>query len=140
MDECKPRGAGGNCFHGVDCGRAVQVDPMKPKLKPPGTKRLKLNCDVLLSTSAFKFNLRRYIVVDGKTYYKVGSVSQSTQNGAILPKSHLTIEPFCPKSSSMWSHPTQSMESIVVDCTTYYKVGGVIAGMVFVMSWACMTK
>ena len=35
---------------------------MKPKLKPPGTKRLKLKCDILLSTSAFKFNLRRYIV------------------------------------------------------------------------------
>jgi ABC-type oligopeptide transport system ATPase subunit len=41
-------------------GRAVQVDPIKLKLKPPGTKRLKLNCDVLLSTSAFEFNLRRY--------------------------------------------------------------------------------
>jgi hypothetical protein len=26
-------------------GRAVQVDPMKPKLKPPGTKRLKLEYD-----------------------------------------------------------------------------------------------
>jgi hypothetical protein len=38
----------------------VQFDPIKPKLKPPGTKRLKLKCDVLLSTSAFKFNLRRY--------------------------------------------------------------------------------
>jgi hypothetical protein len=41
-------------------GEAVQVDPIKPELKPPGTKRLKLNCDVLLSTSAFKFNFRRY--------------------------------------------------------------------------------
>jgi len=40
----------------------VQVDPIKPKVKPPGTKRLKLKCDVLLSTSAFKFNLRRYSV------------------------------------------------------------------------------
>jgi hypothetical protein len=39
------------------------VDPIKHKLKPPGTKRLKLNCDILLSTSAFKFNLRRYIQV-----------------------------------------------------------------------------
>jgi hypothetical protein len=38
---------------------AVQVEPIKPKLKPPGTKRLKLNCDILLSASAFKFNLRR---------------------------------------------------------------------------------
>jgi len=36
---------------------------MKPKLKPPGTKRLKLKCDILLSTSAFKFNLRRYTKV-----------------------------------------------------------------------------
>ena len=41
-------------------GKAVQVDPIKPTLKPPGTKRLKLKCDVLLSTFAFKFNLRRY--------------------------------------------------------------------------------
>ena len=35
---------------------------MKPKLKPPGTKRLKLKCDIMLSTSALKFKLRRYIV------------------------------------------------------------------------------
>ena len=41
-------------------GRAVQVDPMKPRLKPPGTKRLKLKCDILLSNYAFIFNLRRY--------------------------------------------------------------------------------
>jgi hypothetical protein len=41
-------------------GRAVQVDSIKPKLKPPGTKHLKLRCDTLLSTSAFKFNSRRY--------------------------------------------------------------------------------
>jgi hypothetical protein len=41
-------------------GRAVQVDPIKPKLKPLATKRLKVKCDILLSTTAFKFNLRRY--------------------------------------------------------------------------------
>ena len=35
---------------------------MKPNLKPPGAKRLKLKCDKLLSTSNFKFKLRRYIV------------------------------------------------------------------------------
>jgi hypothetical protein len=33
-----------------------------PKLKPPGTKRSKLYCDILLSTSTFKLNLRRYIL------------------------------------------------------------------------------
>jgi len=42
-------------------GKAVQVDPIKPKLKPPGTKHLKLKCDELLSSFAFRFNLRRYI-------------------------------------------------------------------------------
>jgi hypothetical protein len=38
----------------------VQVDPIKPKFKPPGAKRLNLKCGILLSTSAFKFNLRCY--------------------------------------------------------------------------------
>ena len=33
---------------------------MKPKLKPPGIKRLKVKCSTRLSTSAFKFSLRRY--------------------------------------------------------------------------------
>ena len=41
-------------------GRPVQLDPIKPNLKPPGTERLKLKCDVLLSTFALKFNLCRY--------------------------------------------------------------------------------
>jgi len=43
-------------------GRAVQVDPIKPTLKAPVNKRLKLEYDELLSRFAFKFNLRRYIV------------------------------------------------------------------------------
>ena len=47
---------------GAVCGRAVQVDPIKPMLKPPGTKHLRLKCDKLLSSFAFKFYLRRYIV------------------------------------------------------------------------------
>ena len=41
-------------------GRPVQVEPMKPVLKAPGTKRLKLKYNKLLSSLAFKFNLRRY--------------------------------------------------------------------------------
>ena len=44
MNECKPL-AGGVLRH----GSAVQVDPIKPTLKPPGTKRLKLKYDKLLS-------------------------------------------------------------------------------------------
>jgi ribosome assembly protein 4 len=38
----------------------VQVDPIKRTLKAPGTWRLILKCDKLLSNFAFNFNLRRY--------------------------------------------------------------------------------
>jgi hypothetical protein len=41
----------------------VQVDPIKPSLKAPGIKRLKLKYDKPLSNFAFKFNLRRYTMV-----------------------------------------------------------------------------
>jgi aspartyl-tRNA synthetase len=40
---------------------AVQVDPIKPMLKAPGSERLKLKCDDMLSNFAFNFNLRRFI-------------------------------------------------------------------------------
>jgi len=39
----------------------VQVDPIKPTLKAPGTKRLKLKRDGPLSSFGFKFNLSPYI-------------------------------------------------------------------------------
>jgi hypothetical protein len=38
----------------------MQVKPIISKLKPPGTKRLRLKYEVLLSGFAFNFNLRRY--------------------------------------------------------------------------------
>ena len=38
----------------------MQVDPTKPKLKPPGGNLLKPKCDIMLSNFAFKFHLRRY--------------------------------------------------------------------------------
>ena len=74
MDECKPLPEGEPALlpqaqrqlgpHGVGAapplGRAVQVEPGKPTLKPPGSKRLKLQSEALLSSVAFKFNLCRY--------------------------------------------------------------------------------
>jgi len=39
----------------------VQVDPIKPAYKAPGIKLLTLKYDNPLSSSAFEFNLRRYI-------------------------------------------------------------------------------
>jgi len=41
-------------------GKAVQVDPIKPTLKAPGSMLLKLRYDGPLSEFAFNFNLRRY--------------------------------------------------------------------------------
>jgi hypothetical protein len=41
-------------------GRVVQVDPIKPTLKAPGIKLLKLKFDELHSRFAFKSNLRCY--------------------------------------------------------------------------------
>ena len=38
----------------------MQVAPIKPVLKAPGTILLKLRCDKPLSNIAFKFNLRRH--------------------------------------------------------------------------------
>jgi hypothetical protein len=43
-------------------GRAVQVDPIKPMLKAPGTERLQLEYNKPPSNFAFKFSLRRYIL------------------------------------------------------------------------------
>jgi len=54
---------------------------MKPTLKAPGTKRLKLKYDSLRSIFAFKFNLRRYTMVflnmDRKMYHAAGIYTRS---------------------------------------------------------------
>ena len=60
-------------FRALCTGEAVQVDPIKPKLKPPGTERLKLNHGVLLSTLAFKFNLHRYTPARRATASRAGA-------------------------------------------------------------------
>ena len=61
MDECKPLALGqGRRGSGRGRGKAVQVDPIKPKLQPFRTKRLNLNYDKLFSNFGFKSNLRRY--------------------------------------------------------------------------------
>ena len=39
----------------------MQVDPIKPALKPPGIELLNLKCDEPLSKFAFNFKLRRHL-------------------------------------------------------------------------------
>ena len=47
------------CTLVLDLGRVVQIDPIKPMLKAPGTVLSKLEHDEALSNYAFKFKLRR---------------------------------------------------------------------------------
>ena len=78
MDECEPLLQGGQCGgragkvqdpHARNLqhpgpshpGWAVPVDPIKPRLKAPVTKRLTLKSDEPLSNLAFTFDLCRYI-------------------------------------------------------------------------------
>jgi len=65
----------------------VQVEPMKPKLKPPGTKRSKLKCGILLSTSAFKISLRRY----NEGYYKICKDRGSCGLNTMVGRCRLTL-------------------------------------------------
>jgi hypothetical protein len=62
----------------------VLVDPtMKPVLKPPGTKYLKLKRDVLLSNFAFTSNLRHYtMAVRPSTSTGISSGAASTSAAA----------------------------------------------------------
>ena len=46
----------------------MQVEPIKPMLKAPGNKRLKLKYNILLSSVAFNVNLRHYIEDDAGAY------------------------------------------------------------------------
>jgi hypothetical protein len=47
----------------------VQVEPIKPTLKAPGTVRLSLQYDELLSSFPFKVNLRRYTLASAATMH-----------------------------------------------------------------------
>ena len=53
---------------------AVQLEPMKPTLKAPGSKRLKLTHEKLLSYIAFKFNLRRYTLLSIQQLYRISTM------------------------------------------------------------------
>jgi hypothetical protein len=55
---------------------------MKPMLKPPGIQHLKLNCDLLLSTFAFKFYLCRYTRA---SHQQPQNPSMVGPNGMVLP-------------------------------------------------------
>jgi hypothetical protein len=59
-------------------GEAVQIDPIKPTLKAPGTKRLKLEHGEAPSHFGFKINLRRY-TAGGTATPSPGAASGTTR-------------------------------------------------------------
>ena len=65
----------------------MQVDPIKSTLKAPGTKRLKLKHDKPLSSFAFNFNLRCYIMAFD---YALGRACQKSLKPSIKTFRHLT--------------------------------------------------
>ena len=67
---------------GTSHGGAVQVDPMRPEFKAPGTNLLTLEYDEPLSTFAFKFNLRRYTAATSTARQGAGA------EGGTLPSCH----------------------------------------------------
>jgi len=79
----------------------VQVEPIKPTLKAPGTKRLKLKYDKLFSSFAFYFNLRRYsMAIDGVEATSAGQLQYFffTQPSPPPPRwghARCTCEPSC---------------------------------------------
>jgi len=58
-------------------GKAVQVDPVQPTLKAPGTRRLKVQYDELLSSFPSIFYSRRYNLAD----FSLGA--EKWQDGAV---------------------------------------------------------
>ena len=69
----------------------MQGDPIKPKFKAPGSKRLKLKYGEQLSASAFKFNLRRY-VEDNPGYNFIGLIIGRGLHSSTL---QLNLGAFC---------------------------------------------
>jgi len=78
---------------------------MKPILKTPVTQRLKLTCDILLSTSAFRFNLRRYSVGEEAVVWCGPPPGAHLLAGGVTHPYSLTVinarTPLCPISSSL---------------------------------------
>ena len=72
----------------------MQIDPIKSMLKPPGTKHLKLKCDMLLSTFAFKFNLHRYSEAAAGWYMRAAEAAGAGNSSTCrLNVTHLYTRP-----------------------------------------------
>jgi hypothetical protein len=69
----------------------VLVDPIKPTLKAPETKRLKLKYDELLSPFAFNFNLRRYSTASNAAHLLLELLGQHPAMRRVVGRCRLTL-------------------------------------------------
>ena len=73
-------------------GRAMQVEPIKPTLKAPGIKLLKLKCDRPLSKFALKFNLRCYSTASNAAHLLLELLGQHPAMRRVVARE---VESFC---------------------------------------------
>jgi len=80
----------------------VQVDPIKPTLKAPGTKRLKLKVDDKLTKFAFNLNLRHYTEAASSAGRSVraGSGVGAEEAEAAVVAAREALTPFMSKPST----------------------------------------
>ena len=108
----------------------MQDNPIKPTLKAPGTKRLKLKYDELLSTFAFKFNLRRYNMDAGlsSTPVPTPSADGSGETGDNAP---MDVDA-TPKPIPFNLLPGRGLHSSTVRLTVsaFYGIGGALRAYV----------
>jgi hypothetical protein len=97
VDECKPLIAGAAKRTAAtiipDQGRAVQLDPIKPTLKPPELKRLKVRYVGSLSNFAFKLDLRRYTKGSYQCGWRMGA---GRRQGLTLVPAAAQLSLLCP--------------------------------------------
>jgi hypothetical protein len=111
-------------LHPAHHGEAVQVDPIKPKLKAPGTKRLKLKYDELLSTFAFKINSRRYTM---ETFMR--AEAEAFHQIQLVPNSPVPIFAHFENFSAQLNHPkgvinpvSTNLQSTFLTCHAQAKI------------------
>ena len=86
----------------------MQVAPIKLTLTAPGTKHLKLNCDVLLTSFCFQFNLRRCSKVP------VGNLLGKENKGFAVIMHNFNHERWCGPGFS----PRQYLQSVCIASLT----------------------
>jgi len=92
----------------------VQIDPIKPAMKAPGTKRLKLKYDKRLSICfnfGYNFNLRRYNM-DGKRAADLCDAAAHPELSRLLGRGlhsstfQFNLSRFCHSTYTPQTHPT----------------------------------